>query len=169
MEFKMGRYYSKTCLIIIFMQILLFADLLHAQTNSSDFETVLNNLDSAIENFLNGEAKEFKNFWSHSDDITIAGGFGGEIEKGWESISKRLDRVNSVYSKAVFETKRISYDNDDKFGYLVQQEQIKFFGKDENVEMKRDYRVTMLFRFEEDEWKLIHRHADTNTSWNAPE
>ncbi|WKZ70923.1 MAG: nuclear transport factor 2 family protein [Melioribacteraceae bacterium] len=137
--------------------------------DDNDFESALNSLDSAIEKFLNGNPDDFINFWSHSDDVTIAGGFGGVIEKGWYSISKRLERVNSVYSKATFETERISIGNDDKFGYLVQHELIKFYGKDENVEMTRNYRITMIFRNEINEWKLIHRHADANMNWDAPE
>lgn len=132
------------------------------------FEVVLYSLDKAILDFLNGEPEAFKSFWLHNEDITIAGGFGGKIEKGWDAIGDRLDRVNAVYEKAEFSTERISYGTSNNLGYLIQHEYIKYYGSGNTVQSERNYRVTMIFRLEEDGWKLIHRHADASMNWEPP-
>jgi ketosteroid isomerase-like protein len=37
-----------------------------------------------------------------------------------------------------------------------------------SAEVERTYRVTMVFRKENGQWRIIHRHADTQTSKEAP-
>ncbi len=157
--------------INLFLLFLIFGNPILAQNSSSihNFEAKLDELDTAIFEFLNGDAEAFKSIWSHTENITIAGGFGGAIEKGWESINKRLDRVGAVYAKAEFNSERINYGLGDKFGFLVQHEQIKFYSTSNTLESERNYRVTMIFRLGDDGWKLIHRHADASMNWQAPE
>lgn len=157
--------------INLFLLFLIFGNPILAQNSSSihNFEATLDELDTAIFEFLNGDAKAFKSIWSHTENITIAGGFGGKIEKGWDAIGERLDRVNAVYEKAEFSTERISYGTSNNLGYVVQHEYIKFFGTGNTVQSERNYRVTMIFRLGDDGWKLIHRHADASMNWQAPE
>ena len=48
-------------------------------------------MDAAQLELYQGRAAAFKALWSQSDDVTIAGGFGGTIEKGWKAVGPRLD------------------------------------------------------------------------------
>ncbi len=43
-----------------------------------------------IERFVNGDAGPYKQLWSHTDDVTIFGGWGA-YEQGWDAVSRRLD------------------------------------------------------------------------------
>ena len=45
----------------------------------ADFLTFLDKLDVAQKQLQNGDASAYKSFWSHGDDVTISGGFGGTI------------------------------------------------------------------------------------------
>ena len=48
-----------------------------------DFDAMLVKMDAARLELQNGRAAAFKALWSQADDITLSGGFGGTIEKGW--------------------------------------------------------------------------------------
>jgi len=157
------------CTKFIIINLLLFLTVNPVSADENNFKTFLDELDNAVYEFLNGDAEAFKSIWLHSEDITIAGGFGGRIEKGWDKIGERLDRVNAVYEKAEFSTERISYATSGEIGYLVQHEHIKFFSSGNTVESERNYRVTMIFKLEEGEWKLVHRHADPSMNWQPPD
>ncbi|MBV8942492.1 MAG: hypothetical protein JO240_12260 [Solirubrobacterales bacterium] len=39
---------------------------------------------------LQGKPEAFKALWSHADDVTIMGAFGG-FERGWDDVPQRLD------------------------------------------------------------------------------
>lgn len=132
---------------------------------SYDFNLILDQLDQAITKFVNGNAESFREMWSDSDQITIAGAFGGQIVQGNEEIQDRLSRVGSSYSETGFSTERISYGNDGRLGYLIQREFFNFFDEDGLLLSTREYRVTMLFTLESDGWKILHRHADLSTEW----
>jgi|GEM_PF-407194 len=123
-----------------------------------EFEHFLDRLDQAINQFVNGNDSDFKELWSHAEDITVAGGFGGEMVQGWESIGPRLSRVSASYGNTQYITERITSGSDGELGYLIQHE---YFHRPGETEPYRKYRVTMLFRIESGEWKLFHRHADS--------
>ncbi len=55
-------------------------------------------MDAAQLELQNGRAAAFKALWSQADDITLSGGFGGTIEKGWGKVGKRLDWVGEQFS-----------------------------------------------------------------------
>ena len=57
---------------------------LTAQTNvPTGFEAILDAVDQAQIQLQNGDAAAFKTLWSRADDVTLAGGFGGPVSKGW--------------------------------------------------------------------------------------
>ena len=57
-----------------------------------------------------------------------------------------------------YSTDRIVSQSAGDFGYVVQHE---YFHRSGESEPYQQYRTTMLFRFESGEWKLFHRHADS--------
>ena len=48
--------------------------------------------------FVNGDAGPYKQLWSHVDDVTIFGGWGG-YEQGWDAVSRRLDWAASRFEE----------------------------------------------------------------------
>src|SRR5688500_4527698 len=63
------------------------------------FQAMLATVDAAQVELQNGKPDAFKALWSRRDDITLSGGFGGTIEKGWDAIGRRLDWVGTQFSK----------------------------------------------------------------------
>ena len=126
-------------------------------------------LDAAQVELQNGKAEAFKSIWSQSDDVTLSGGFGGTIEKGWPAISKRLDWVGANFSKGKNSIQRLVANQDGKLGYVVQLEHITLTVPDTGKTAARDYRVTMIFRLEKDGWRLVHRQADSQMTKQAPQ
>jgi ketosteroid isomerase-like protein len=134
-----------------------------------DFQAMLAKVDAAQLELQNGRPAPFKALWSHADDITLSGGFGGAIEKGWEQVSRRLDWVGAQYSKGTHTHERIVSNAKGDLGYVVQMEHIRFHVPGQEKESTRDYRVTMVFRREPDGWRIVHRQADAQTTKQAPQ
>ena len=137
-------------------------------TSNPEFEAMLEKVDGAQLELQNGKAEPFKALWSRADDITLSGGFGGTVEKGWEAISRRLDWVGSQFSGGTHQHERVVANANGDLGYVVQLEHLRFKPPGADKETTRDYRVTMIFRKEKDGWKLIHRQADAQMTKQAP-
>jgi ketosteroid isomerase-like protein len=132
------------------------------------FEAMLNAVDAAQLELQNGRPEAYKALWSHSDDVTLSGGFGGTVEKGWGQVGRRLDWVAAQFSKATHENERIVAHASGELGYLVQLEHIRFHAPGQREESSRDYRVTMIFRREAESWRIVHRQADSQLIRHAP-
>lgn len=134
----------------------------------AEFLSFLDRVDAAQVELQNGKAESFKALWSRSEEVTLAGGFGGTIEKGWERIAARLDWVAGQYSNGRTRRERVVVGVGGDLAYVVQHEHIEFRVPGHEADSTRDYRVTMVFRRESDGWKLVHRQADVQTQKQAP-
>ena len=133
-----------------------------------DFYAFLIKLDAAQEQFHNGEPAALEELWSHRDDVTLAGGTGGAIEKGWANVKKRLDAVTTHYTGGKQTNERVDVNVNGDFASVIQYEHILYTIPGQTKESKRDYRITMIFRYEKDGWRLVHRQADTQTEMQVP-
>ena len=135
---------------------------------NAEFEAMLEKVDAAQLELQNGKPAAFKALWSHGDDITLSGGFGGTVEKGWDAISRRLDWVGAQFSGGTHTHERVVANTSGDLGYVVQLEHLRFKVPADGKETTRDYRVTMIFRREADGWRIIHRQADAQMTKQAP-
>ncbi len=155
--------------LLVALSILFLSSSMSAQKNSrNEFSTFLTKVDAAQLELQNGKVEPFKSIWSRSDDVTLSGGFGGTVEKGWDAVSKRLDWVGANFSKGSNKIERLVANHDNKLGYVVQLEHIDFVAPETGKPATRDYRVTMIFRREKTGWKLVHRQADSQFTKQAP-
>ncbi len=122
---------------------------------------MLAKVDAAQLELQNARPAAFKALWSHADDVTLSGGFGGTIEKGWGQISRRLDWVGTQFSKGTNTIERVVANANGDLAYVVQIEHLRFYAPGRANETMLDYRVTMLFRRESEEWRIVHRQADS--------
>ena len=140
-----------------------------ADKSSAEFQSFLTKLDAAQVELQNGKAEAFKSIWSHADDVTLSGGFGGTVEKGWTAVGKRLDWVAANFSKGANTIERLVANQNGSLGYVVQFEHIQFTVPETGKPAARDYRVTMIFRREKEGWRIIHRQADSQMTKQAPQ
>jgi ketosteroid isomerase-like protein len=136
---------------------------------SASLQSFLKNVDAAQIELQNGKAEPFKNLWSQADDVTLSGGFGGKIEKGWKAVSERLDWVGTQFSNGTNRIERLVIGEKKDLAYVVQAEHIRFKVPGQSADTSRDYRVTMIFRREKGGWRIVHRQADSNNLKQAPE
>ncbi len=132
------------------------------------FTGMLDRVDAAPLELQNGRAEPFKALWSRRDDVTLSGGFGGAIEKGWEAVGRRLDWVATQFSKGAHRNERVAWGASGDLGYVVQRESLTFRVPGQPADTRREYRVTMLFRREAGGWRILHRQADSNLSTAPP-
>jgi ketosteroid isomerase-like protein len=134
----------------------------------SEWTTFMKKLETAEEEFVRGRPAAFKALWSHADDVTLCGGFGGRAERGWDNVAARLDWASSKYSDGSRRTETISGVVAAGFAYLVQLERIRFRAADRTEDLNLELRATMVFRREAGDWRIVHRHADSQIGSQAP-
>jgi ketosteroid isomerase-like protein len=136
-----------------------------AQPNArAEFDAFLTQVEAAQVDFAQARPGPFKALWSQHDDVTVSGGFGGQIEKGWANVSPRLDWASSQFSEGNRTREIISSVVGADLAYVVQIERIRFRVPGEGREASRDYRATMVFRRENGAWRIVHRHADSQNT-----
>ena len=75
-------------------------------------------LETAEEEFIQGRPAAFQALWSHADDVTLCGGFGG-VERGWQNVTARLNWVSAKYLDGTRTREEISGMVGADFAYLV--------------------------------------------------
>jgi ketosteroid isomerase-like protein len=128
-----------------------------------DFDEVLEQYHLALDEIMQGSAEGYKKLYSRRDDVTLANPFGPPV-RGWAEVAKTLERAASHYRDG----EATSFENVAKYvtselAYTVEMErcQAKVEGRDDVTPLA--VRVTTIFRPEEGEWKVVHRHADPIT------
>jgi ketosteroid isomerase-like protein len=129
-----------------------------------DFDEVLEQCQLALGEFLKGDSKHWQKLWSHREDVTLANPIGPAM-RGWEQVAETLELVASQVSDGEitsFET--IAKYVTPELAYVVWVERTRAkVGRREDV-APFDLRVTTIFRPEDGEWKVVHRHADSTTT-----
>jgi SnoaL-like domain len=124
-------------------------------------------LEAAENQFAQGHPAAFKVLWSHGDEVSLCGGFGG-VESGWDKVGTRLDWASSQISEGTRSRDEIRSIVGADFAYVVQTEQIRFRVPGRPEQSTLDFRVTMVFRRDSDGWRIVHRHADSQMGTRTP-
>jgi ketosteroid isomerase-like protein len=116
-----------------------------------------------------GNPDVYKALWSHRDDVTLANPFGPPV-RGWDGVSERLDLAAGKYRDGQdFESENVSTVVTPGLAYTVEIERFRarVGGSDELTPIA--IRVTTVFRREDGDWKVTHRHGDPITSMQPAE
>ncbi len=139
---------------------------------TSSFDTCIREaiakLHAAMARVAMGDVSAIKALYSHTADATSFYGWGG-YEKGWDGVSKRWD-----WAGGQFQGGEVSYQNittvvaGDMF-YITDIETYanqRMAGVDGLTGWTN--RVTHIFRRENGEWRLLHRHGNRLESQYEP-
>lgn len=137
------------------------------QPEIPEFRVFLDKLHEAHEEFINGRPASFKALWSHRPDVTIFGGFGSG-ERGWDSVGPRLDWASAQFSEGSRSREVVSTFVTGDLGYVVQLEKVRFKAPGQSAQSSLELRVTMIVRREPEGWRIVHRHADSQMTRQAP-
>jgi lactoylglutathione lyase len=137
------------------------------ESSHSDFGRAVERTQRAVAALLQGDPEPEKELWSRRDDVTLANPFGG-YRRGWPEVEAGLDLAAAGFAKGgtcVF--KEISRQAGPDHGFVFEMERFESNLTDGRGIASGALRVTMIFRVEDGEWKLVHRQADTLTEFSG--
>ncbi|MGH7785256.1 MAG: YybH family protein [Candidatus Binatia bacterium] len=123
------------------------------------FAAALAECNRANDALLAGQSAALKACFSHSEEATLFGGFGGH-ERGWSAIEPRLDWVAQSFASGRCDYELLASGAGDAIAFCVQFERIEAQLTNTPRPVRMDLRVTMVFRWQGGAWRLLHRHAD---------
>ena len=114
--------------------------------------------------FVKGNPEPCERLISHRDDVTLNNPLSPPAH-GWDEVAATMERAASPFRDGEFlSAEIIERYVTSELAYVVEIErgEAKIGGSEEMVPWA--LRVTMIFRPEEGEWKVVHRHADPITT-----
>jgi ketosteroid isomerase-like protein len=130
-----------------------------AMTEVAEFlGTVMPTLHDAEFALHDGDAGPRIAIWSHHDPVTVLGAVRSAV--GWSEVEPAFEWLASRFSGCQsFEYEVIAAGTSGDLAYVVGTEHtIASVGSD--PPLPYELRVTTIFRREDGEWKVVHRHAD---------
>jgi ketosteroid isomerase-like protein len=133
-------------------------------TAIEDVDELIDRYQLALDEFMKGNPKPVQELFSHREDASLANPYGPPV-RGWDGIAKTTEHAASLRrdGRAIgFEV--VAKNATDELAYVVQIEHLESkVGQREDLS-PYDLRATMIFRPEDGEWKVVHRHADPITT-----
>jgi ketosteroid isomerase-like protein len=129
-----------------------------------DFDHVLEQWHLAQGEFLKGNPEPVKRLFSHREDVSLANPYGPPV-RGWEQVAKTIEHASSLRSDGEFVgSEVVAKYVTAELAYVVQIERAraKVGGREDITPYA--VRATNIFRPEDGEWKVVHRHADPITT-----
>jgi ketosteroid isomerase-like protein len=127
--------------------------------SNGSWDAAMTELAAAQRDFMNGDATALQVLYSHREDVTVMGGFGG-FERGWAEVGPRLAWAASHFHGGDYSQHNISMTVGRNVACLVCLERWARNDRDGRPVPVMELRVTQTFRLEGDRWRLMHRHAD---------
>jgi ketosteroid isomerase-like protein len=136
-----------------------------------DVDQLLEQFHLSTDEFLKGNPEHTKRLFSHQQDVTLANPLGpaapgiGPVAHGWKQVAKTLEHASSTSLEGeLVSVKVLEKYVTAELAYIVEIERPKAkIGAREDITPSA-LRATMIFRPEDGEWKIVHRHADPITT-----
>jgi len=113
----------------------------------------------------NGDAEPRIALWSRTDPVTV---FGARMSaSGWTKLEPMFRTVASWFSDSAeyeFEITAAGASGDLAFTIGYEHNQVKVDGQPRTYTL----RVTHVYRREEGQWRIVHRHADVPPTEDGP-
>jgi ketosteroid isomerase-like protein len=135
----------------------------------ADLEEVIDAYHRSVAEFVCGDPEGQKRLWSQADDVTLANPLGPPA-CGWRQVEEAMDRAASLLRDGeVLSVDRVSAYSARDVAWTVEIEhaRVKLAGAPEHS--PTSLRVTTIFRREDGDWRIVHRHADPITTPRSPE
>lgn len=131
------------------------------------FERFLTRYEAANSAFLNGDPTPWRAITSHHEPVSIVGGLG---DAGVQQVNRRYALAASAFkpSGAIASFQYLVKDVQGKLAYTVAIERAEVVYAGRTARSLQVLRVTMVFRAEHGDWRIIHRHADPMIALNLP-
>ena len=129
----------------------------------SDLEEFRKLYRRSLEAFITGDPEPQKELWSRSEDVTLANPLGPPA-KGPERVFEAMEAAAAAVTEGEGLTYEVisSYETADlAYDVALQGGRVRIGESPGMVAVA--LRVTSIFRREDEDWRLVHRHADPIT------
>ena len=132
--------------------------------STSDLGQFIERYHLALDAFVQGDPEPVKQLFSRREDVTLANPLGPAV-RGWSQVAEAIDRAASQVREgepvayeiiAQYATEALAYNLE------LERARAKTAGTNEFGDIA--LRVTTIYRQENGEWKIVHRHADPITA-----
>jgi ketosteroid isomerase-like protein len=129
------------------------------ESTPQPFAAAIVRLHAAMAKVANGDISDIKALYSQTDDATSFYGWGG-YERGWDAVSRRWDWAGQQFKGGTVHYQNVTTVVTLELAYTTDIEtfNVRVDGMDQARQWSN--RVTHIFRRQEGEWRLVHRHAN---------
>ena len=129
-----------------------------------DFDSAVEGFRKALQSYLKGDPRAVIECYSRRDDLTLANPLGPPRRGPAEVDRATEEGATFLRDGSIRDIEEVSRYSTPDLGYALQIErtQARLPGSEDMVPFA--LRVTLIFRREEDTWKIAHRHADPITT-----
>ena len=131
-----------------------------------DFDTAVETFRQSLSAMANGDAGPVLRLISEHDDVTLANPLGPPA-KGSAQVRRATQAAASNFTGGTVRIDEIARYATPDLGYVVEVERFEVRTVDSADVARISLRVTLIFRREEEAWKVVHRHADPMTAPRA--
>jgi ketosteroid isomerase-like protein len=132
-----------------------------AENEISEVElaALVRDVGEAASAFMRGDIRTYLRLIKHADDYTLMAPFGGETVRGFDESDESVEALGRFFTGGEATVELVqSYTSGNLAVLIVMERQHGQVGglPDQDWPL----RVTLVFRRQDDEWLLVHRHAD---------
>jgi ketosteroid isomerase-like protein len=130
-------------------------------SDASDFSQFLARQTEAEKALVGGDVGPRLELWTRKDPVSLLGAWGPN-KFGWDAVSATFRWVAERLGRSASSDYRYDVEVAEAIGdmaYTVGFERFNSIGEDGSVEPVT-VRVTHVYRREDGEWKIVHRHGD---------
>jgi ketosteroid isomerase-like protein len=140
-----------------------------AELARPDFNATVVRTQHSVAALLGGDPEPEKDLWSRRDDITLANPAGG-FRRGWQDVETGLDMAASGFAgRRSCTFAEVTVEAGADIAYVFELERFESDLTNGRGVITGALRAVMIFRLEDNDWKLVHRQADTLTEPAPPE
>ena len=134
-----------------------------------DLDLTIQAYHDALSHIVRGDPGPVQRLYSHRDDVTLSNPWG-PTRRGWADASAGVERAASQFRDGAPQARPhevLAVFRGADLACLVENErwQAKVSGRRDMSAF--ELRVTTIFRLEDDDWKVVQRHADPVTVENT--
>jgi len=130
------------------------------QTTEEGARQAIQRLHAAMNSLMSGDASAIKALCSRRDDATAFLGWGG-YEKGWAEVGERWEWAGRQFKgggPVTYETLTTIITAELAYTTEIETLRVQVDGMEKPTQWSN--RVTHIFRLEDGEWRLVHRHGN---------
>lgn len=124
----------------------------------ADLQQTLDRVHSALVAIVRGDPEPYMRLWSRADDVSLFGAYG-PCRQGWDQVSQTFRWVATRFTRGELRCEDLIVNVSGDLAYTVGYEKGTVAVDGEEPE-PMSIRVTQIYRREDGQWRLMHRHAD---------